>query len=442
MLHMCGYDSEHWGSPTWNPLGAFITPGQTVLLKPNLVFHNSHKEGEDYYSVVTHPALIRAITDYVVIALRGKGRIIIGDAPLNNARFDLLVQHLGLDSLQRLNAHTGLTFDIADFRMYTMEKDGRGVIRNQRRASAGDEFVVVSLDGQSVLSRYDAQYRRFRVTEYDGRLMPLYHKPGVHQYAFHKSLCEADVIINLPKIKTHRKAGYTCAMKNFVGLNANKDWLPHHRKGSAARGGDEYLHHSLRKALVSRSWDIRWKLSSPAAQKALLAFEHILLRSQALFPFRDDFFEGSWWGNQTISRTIRDLNCAVLYVDRTGHLCPSRQRRVLHLVDGIVCGEGEGPMAATARRCNILLWGLNAYVVDQTVVRLMGFDHRKIDTLRVAANGSSHPIFAGTLEDIRITTNLAPNPVSLGQVRKYAAYQFEPSAGWKGHIELEAGETR
>ena len=32
-----GLDLERHGTPDWNPLGDLIAPGETVLLKPNLV---------------------------------------------------------------------------------------------------------------------------------------------------------------------------------------------------------------------------------------------------------------------------------------------------------------------------------------------------------------------------------------------------------------------
>lgn len=50
---------------------------------------------------------------------------------------------------------------------------------------------------------------------------------------------DADVIINVPKPKTHRIAGMTAALKNFVGINVRKEYLPHHTMGDHSTGGDE-----------------------------------------------------------------------------------------------------------------------------------------------------------------------------------------------------------
>jgi len=34
-------------------------------------------------------------------------------------------------------------------------------------------------------------------------------------------------------LKLHRKAGITCALKNLIGINGNKEYLPHHRLGGS-----------------------------------------------------------------------------------------------------------------------------------------------------------------------------------------------------------------
>src|SRR5687768_17691117 len=66
------------------------------------------------------------------------------------------------------------------------------------------------------------------------------HGKGRHRYLVAKDVLDADVVINLPKLKTHRKAGVTCALKNLIGINGNKEFLPHHRVGGAEAGGDCY----------------------------------------------------------------------------------------------------------------------------------------------------------------------------------------------------------
>ena len=38
-LRMLGLDTEHAGQPSWNPFGGTVAPGNTVVIKPNLVLH-------------------------------------------------------------------------------------------------------------------------------------------------------------------------------------------------------------------------------------------------------------------------------------------------------------------------------------------------------------------------------------------------------------------
>ena len=62
-------------------------------------------------------------------------------------------------------------------------------------------------------------YEKVRVTNYNLNLMKEHYNPKKNEYLIPNTILEADVIINLPKPKTHRKAGITGAMKNFVGIN-------------------------------------------------------------------------------------------------------------------------------------------------------------------------------------------------------------------------------
>ena len=96
-------------------------------------------------------------------------------------------------------------------------------------------------------------------------------------------------------------------------------------------------------------------------------------------------------------------------------------------------------MAAAAKRCNLLLWGVNAFAVDMTVVKLMGFDFTKIDTLNVAKNAHDLPIFSGDESDISILSTASSTRTRLSELQKLVDFAFEPSKGWKGHIELEEG---
>ena len=71
-------DRDHIGTPEWSPFSDFITPGNTVVVKPNLVLNTANPAIQN--CTTTHPSLIRVVVDYAWKALRGKGKIIVGDA--------------------------------------------------------------------------------------------------------------------------------------------------------------------------------------------------------------------------------------------------------------------------------------------------------------------------------------------------------------------------
>ena len=50
----------------------------------------------------------------------------------------------------------------------------------------------------------------------------------------------ADAVINIPKLKTHKKSGVTLALKSCIGLTNEKYWLPHYTAGTPAEDGDEF----------------------------------------------------------------------------------------------------------------------------------------------------------------------------------------------------------
>ena len=60
---------------------------------------------------------------------------------------------------------------------------------------------------------------------------------GTHEYLISRSAMDADVFINLPKLKTHKKVGVTLSLKNLVGINGDKNYLPHFCIGTPAEGG-------------------------------------------------------------------------------------------------------------------------------------------------------------------------------------------------------------
>lgn len=58
-----GLDCQNFGTTAWNPLGQYISPGDFVIIKPNLVMHKNENKSvleNSLECLVTHPSCIRA----------------------------------------------------------------------------------------------------------------------------------------------------------------------------------------------------------------------------------------------------------------------------------------------------------------------------------------------------------------------------------------------
>jgi uncharacterized protein (DUF362 family) len=334
-------DWQNCGSASWNPLGEVLRPGDRVVVKPNLVYHEHYERGELNW-VVTDPRLVRAVCDYVLLAIGDEGELVVGDAPLQSADWDLLLSRTGIDKLPAFYAKRGYRVQLRDFRtMHTVNVRG---LKCKPRKLPGDPlgYRAVNLGNQSLHA--GREWQRYRVTNYNPAAMRSHHNAETHEYLVSGSILAADVVINLPKLKTHRKSGLTGPLKNMVGVNGCKDWLPHHSRGSAETGGDEYSRESAWKKVSS--WILEKEEASGIATSRLAwnLLRRCLWKS-ALPLASDHSWEGSWHGNDTLWRTILDLNRIVLYADRNGTMLPSPQRRVFCIADAMIAGEGNGPMS-------------------------------------------------------------------------------------------------
>jgi Domain of unknown function (DUF362) len=277
------------------------------------------------------------------------------------------------------------------------------------------------------------------------------HSAQVNRYLIAKSVLAADVLVSVPKLKTHSKVGMTGNCKGMVGINGDKNWLPHFRWGGPAEGGDQFpvgsqtpanrqrmrLGHLMAETLVARqtAWAdalLRLIQSASGALARLLGFQ----------PF--DPVNGNWPGNDTCWRLAADLVRIAIFADKNGRLCTIPQRRFLSIVDGIVGGEGDGPLRPTAKPCGVLLAGLHPVAVDMASARLMGFDYRKIRYLHELAQGSVAGLQPGfgpiDPKEVRVFSNYQPwdQVLSLAQGRLLG---FAPPTRWAGHVEMAAGET-
>lgn len=430
-----GLDLANYGTPRWNPLGEFVRRGDRVLIKPNLVRHY-HPRGLDALSIVTHGSVLRAICDYVLIAGGPGTRLVIGDAPLQSCDFEAVVKLAGLDLLAGHYAAQGLRLELRDLRLVRAVVEQTSLYGKVlvQAGNAGDPLGYTHLDlgRRSAHAGTATDAGRYRVTCYDPARMARHHGGGRHEYVVANSMLEADVVINVPKLKTHQKAGITAALKNFVGINGHKDCLPHHTKGDSASGGDEYRTDSWAKRTDSWLMDAKEQTGSLAVKKAAAVVHRVL---EAVHQ-RDGYWQGSWYGNETIARTTIDLNRIVRYAAKDGQLSDRPQRRVFTIVDGVLAGDGDGPLAPSPRPAGILMAGEDPVAVDIAAARLMGFRYRAMPTIRFGLDGVGGFRLAEFEEGGLRVVSASARWDGLDVNRPGDSLGFEPHTGWVGHIEL------
>ena len=426
-----GLDRARFGTPQWNPIGDLVPPGARITVKPNWVLHrNEGPGGTD--CLITHASILRAVLDYVLLAR--PARVVVGDAPVQVCDFEG-VMALGFQPVADYFARAGAPVRVRDFRRTTMVRSEQTAQVSEERQTL-DDFVLVDLGARSLMEPIARDYRRFRVTMYDPRRMKVNHRPGLHRYLIARDVLEADLVLNVPKLKTHKKAGLTAALKNLVGINGNKDYLPHHRKGGLNRGGDNYARATLPKRLAEATLDLANRhLHWPRFYARASRFAYRFLFFDRIRGLPTDI-EGGWYGNDTVWRMCLDLNKVLLYADADGRLHDTPRRAVLSLCDGLVAGEGDGPLRPDPRPFGGLIAAVNPAALDWIAALVMGLDPARIPISARAFAAADLPL--ATLAPAALAPALNGRPVSLAALAAAFPSPFRPPEGWRGHCERAA----
>ena len=433
-----GLDLAHFGLPEWNPLGELIRPGESVLLKPNMVHQRHPRDPQGWRYVITHGSVIRAVADYVWKAVGPKGRIILADAPQTDASFSEMSGLLGLDTIRDYYLARRLSFELIDLRQEEWTTRGDVVVERRKLPLNPYGSVAFDLGRASELVDHPGAGHYYGA-DYDAGVVNRHHTGGRHEYLIAGCAIKCDVVFSLPKWKTHKKAGITASLKNLVGVNADKNWLPHHTEGAPALGGDEHPNPDLKH---------RTERKMAAAVRALShsipvvgPWVHQMARGIGKPVFGDTestIRSGNWFGNDTIWRMCLDLNKIVFYGNADGSLRdPLRQSRKRHfvLVDGILAGEGRGPLNPDPVPAGVLLFGVHPPSVDAACAYLMGFDPDKIPIVSRAFQCRNLPLADHGWRDIVMRSNHAAWNRLLVEVSERDTFHFKPHFGWKGHIE-------
>ncbi len=440
-LAALGLDAGRFGTPAWNPLASLVPRGGRVVLKPNFIRHwNPCPEGT-VESLVTHGSVLRAMVDYALLAVGPEGSVTIAEAPQMDCDFSRIRQLAGLDAIAERVARPGVApLAILDLRREEVTFEHGVVV--ERRPLPGDPagYRVVDLGPRSAFEGSGLDPARFRGADYDPAVTTAHHTGGRHEYLLSETVLRSDLLVNLPKLKTHKKTGVTLALKNLVGINGDKNWLPHHCVGPPAAGGDEYPESRLLDDARSRATELARRFLRRGLGGRLFGAAR-----RVEWSLRGDDFvrSGNWHGNRTTWRMCLDLNRCLYYSDARG-FHPEAEgpvHRVLTVLDGVVAGDGAGPLAPRDVPAGVVLAALDPVALDLVAVRLMGFDWRRIPKVREALESRVLPLTGLAGPEEVLVRELGPGEVAprerpLPEVPLLRP--FEPHPGWRGAIEATA----
>ena len=440
-LAALGLDRSRFESPEWNPLRSLAPAGSKVVLKPNFIRHWNPNEDGSVESVITHGSILRAVADYAALAVGPEGSVVVAEAPQQDCDFEEIRRLTGLAEIQgSFEAMWGGPLEVIDLRReWVSFRDGVIVSRSPLPGDPAG-YRKVDLGERSFFRDIGIDPARFRGADYDPGPTSEHHRGGTNAYLLSETALSSDLIINLPKLKTHKKTGVTLSLKNLVGLNGDKNWLPHHSVGSPREGGDEYPVATPLAVMRSRATEWLRPLLARGVGTAVVRAGRRLERGARSRPF---IRSGNWFGNRTTWRMCCDLNRCLAYSDRNGlHLdAAAPVRTTLHVIDGIVAGDGDGPLAPRDLPLGVVVASTDAVGADLVATRLMGFDEAKIPVLREPMADEPGPRITEIRhpDDVEVfqvsPESPEPSRVPLSALERDPA--FEPHFGWKGHIEAD-----
>jgi len=399
-----------------------------VVIKPNWVCSDT----QNTQAVTTNASLIRPIIDYLLLAFGEECSITIGDVPLQSCNLDEVWLQTGVSSLKDYYQPLKLNVNFVDLRRERSHIDSQGFVF-RREPLQGDKngYISVHLRNQSFLEEICGANPIFSVNDYEPGTTNCYHLRGQHSYFVPASILDCDLFVNLPKLKTHCKAGLTVSMKNLIGINADKAWIPHFRVGAPINGGDEYpndmsfiqnLKAGIRRNLQGRSrilYHLGASLWKVFKNQAETKWKHRLLGG------------GAWAGNDTIWRSILDLVTVITFADRYGKMHSTPQRAQICIVDGIVSGEGNGPLTPSPKSAGAVICSSDPVSSDWVACELAGFNFQMIPLMRHASrlHQFSETIFPSSPEALRLSGIW---PHGIGNIRNVPNLRFSPPDGWEG----------
>ena len=392
--------------------------------------------GEDsWQSVITHPQVVLAVVETLAAAMAGKGVVSICDAPHSYADFAAITARgdlaAGLDELR--GRWPKLRIELLDLRREIWRRRDEVVVERLSNVPDPRGYVRLDLAERSLLHGHDGEGAYFGA-DYDVDVVNGHHHGVVQEYLLAGTPLAADLFVNLPTLKTHKKTGITGALKNLVGINGDKNWLPHHTLGSPATGGDEFPERSLATIAEGRLKRLGQRAALAFGRPGAFGYRTVRsLGKRALGGSETTIRNGNWSGNDTCWRMALDLNRCLLYGAADGAWrTAAAAKPTLCILDGIVAGEGNGPLSPEPVSAGVLASCANGAVLDAVAARLMGFAPEALPIV-AGAFDERHPwpIADRNLAEIEVEDLRVGETMALRELAPAVAGGFEPHFGWR-----------
>ena len=392
-----------------------LIKGKKIMLKPNWVLHS--RTPDDEICLRTNDTFILAALE--IILEQKPSQILIGDAPIQGCNWDKMLSKDFRSGINNFSKKHNIPIIIKDFRRVTFNPELNNPIKERNPIT---EYLIFDLGECSYLETISTNKNIFRVTNYDPDRLAESHKKGVHKYCITKEIFESDIVISMPKIKTHQKTGITGALKNLVGINGDKDYLPHHRIGGTGFGGDCYPGNNVIRLGAEYLLDMANRRQGKLLYKPLLYSAAVVWKLSN--PKKVHDLAAAWHGNDTTWRMVMDLNKIAVYGKSDGTISDNPQRSIFSLCDGIIGGQGNGPLKPEPLPLGIVSFTNNSGLNDICLATLMGFEYENIPQL---ANQKID------LSSTNIEVILNGRMVNIEDLLK-ESIETTPPPGWSSHI--------
>jgi len=409
-----------------------------VVVKPNWVQESHEFQPDVWEPVITHPTLIEAVLEALAERMEGQGTICLCDAPNTCANFKAILERGQLQARTEIfrKRWPSMRLEVLDLRREIWLRREQVIVERLPNTPDPRGYVAFNLGRASLLYDYAGEGRYFGA-DYDTQIVNRHHHGEIQEYLLAGTPVACDLFVNLPKMKTHKKTGITCCLKNLVGITGDKDWLPHHTEGVPSKKGDEFPEESLSNTIEARIKKIGMKAALIVPRFGPFLYRKMRNSGIALLGSSETRIRnGNWSGNDTCWRMVLDLNRALLYGTREGGWCADTQpKRYLAIVDGIVGGEGNSPLCPEAVRSQTLVAGTAPAEVDAVVCRLMGFSLERLPLVLHAFDAHPLPIGKGDPLDLIVNDLRISESLHLRDLAPAIKGGFRPHFGWQSLVE-------